>query len=128
MLNYLIKYGIDNQNNSTDIEDLDVNDRLVLQEQINRTRKNQFKLIKLTDDIQNKILDTQIEIRKLTSDIISNNDGSKTRNDLFNTNDEYLELEAKLDALKSGLNIVNQQIDMCKSDLRILNSVFYNKF
>ena len=127
MLNYLIKYGISCQNND-DFNDLDINDRLVLQEQINRVRKNQMKLIKLTDDIQDKIINVQNEIRQLTSEIVKNNPDTRNRNDLFNTNDDYLELEAQLDAFKSGLSIVNQQIDMCKSDLRILNSVFYNKF
>lgn len=127
MLNYLIKYGVHCQNND-DFNDLDINDRLVLQEQINRVRKNQMKLIKLTDDIQDKIINVQNEIRQLTSEIVKNNPDTRNRNDLFNTNGDYLELEAQLDAFKSGLSIVNQQIDMCKSDLRILNSVFYNKF
>lgn len=125
MLDYLINYGV--QRHNFDYQDIDINDRLALQDQINEVRKNYSKLLSLLDDVQGKYLDCAARLAKKSKEIISEYEGART-NAAFNTNDEYLMLEAEQQALKNGMNMINAQIDYCKSDLRILNSVFYNKF
>lgn len=125
MLNYLINYGV--KKHEIKYEDIDINDRLMLQEQINQVRRNYSQLLELLDEVQGKYLECSNKISKKSKELIQNNDGSRN-NTIFTTNDEYLELEAEQLALKNGMNMINAQIDYCKSDLRILNSVFYNKF
>lgn len=90
-------------------------------------RKNYSNLLSLLDDVQGKSLDCTSRLSKKSKEIISESTNSRN-NSLFTTNDEYLEIEAEMQALKSGMNMINAQIDFCKNDLRILNSVFYNKF
>lgn len=125
MLEYLIDYGIQKQ--PMEFEELDINDRMELQHQINSTRKSYLKLLNLYNDIQGKFIDANSELSQRTKDLISNSDGQRG-NKIFNTDQEYIKLEAKIDALKAGMGMVQSQIDYYKSDLRILNSVFYNKF
>lgn len=125
MLDYLINYGV--ERHVVDYQDIDINDRLMLQEQINTVRKSYSKLLALLDDIQGKYLDVTSRLASKSKEIITEYQGSRT-NIAFNTNDDYIELEAEQQALKSGMNMINAQIDYCKNDLRILNSVFYNKF
>ena len=98
-----------------------------MQSQINGVRKNYHKSLVLLDDIQNKFLETQSELSRRSKELLANNSGVRN-NVLFSSDDKYLELEAKLEALKIGLSMVNSQIEYYKNDLRILNSVFYNKF
>lgn len=125
MLDYLINYGV--KRHEFNYDDIDINDRLALQDQINTVRRNYSQLLSLLDDVQGKYLDCNARLAKKSKEIINEAQGSRT-NAVFATNDEYLELEAEQQALKSGMNMINAQIDYCKNDLRILNSVFYNKF
>ena len=125
MIDYLLNYGV--KRNTIDCQDLDVNDRLQLQDQINNARQNYSKLLELLDDIQGKYIDCSIRLSRKTKELIEQNEGVKN-NSLFNCNDEYLALETEIQALKTGISMVNEQIDFYKNDLRILNSVFYNKF
>ena len=53
---------------------------------------------------------------------------NKRVNILLSTDVEYIELEAKRDALRAGLSMVKENLDQCRSDLRILNSAMYQKF
>lgn len=125
MLDYLINYGVKKHN--MDYQDIDINDRLALQDQINEVRKNYSKLLNLLDDVQSKYLDCNSRLAKKSKEIIIEAQGTRS-NAAFSSNDEYLEIEAEQQALKSGISMINAQIDYCKNDLRILNSVFYNKF
>lgn len=125
MLDYLTNYGI--QKHSIDYEDIDINDRLLLQDQINQARKNYSKLLSLLDDVHNKYLICIEKIAKRSKDVIGQNSGTRLNN-AFSTDDEYLTLDAEAQALKSGMTMINAQIDFYKNDLKILNSVFYNKF
>lgn len=126
MFDYLVNYGI--QRHTFDYSDIDVNDRMALQDQINKVRRDYSDLLLLLDDIQGKILDCNERLSKRSKEIISNSEGSRGINSILNNDDEYLTLEAEQQALKTGASMVNAQIDFCKNDLRILNSVFYNKF
>lgn len=125
MFDYLLNYGV--EKTTFNYEDVDIDDRLQLQSQINGVRKNYHKSLVLLDDIQNKFLETQSELSRRSKELLSNNSGVRN-NVLFSSDDKYVELEAKLEALKIGLSMVNSQIEYYKNDLRILNSVFYNKF
>lgn len=125
MFDYLINYGI--QKTTIDYFDLDVNDRLQLEGQINLVRKNYNKLLTLLDDIQGKYLDCTAKLSKRAKELIGEGTGTRNNN-IFMSDDDYVSLEAEQQALKSGMNMINAQIDYCKNDLRILNSVFYNKF
>lgn len=126
MFDYLVNYGI--QKHSVNYEEIDINDRLLLQDQINSARKNYSKLISLLDDVHNKYLNCASKMSKITKRITLENVGVRTTNSHFATDDEYMSLDAELQALKSGMAMINTQIDFYKNDLKILNSVFYNKF
>lgn len=125
MFEYLLNYGINKH--TVDYEDLDINDRLALQDQINNVRKNYHNMLSLLDYVQGKYLECTEKLSKRTKDIISEQQGTRN-NSVFNSDDEYLALEAEQTALKNGMTMINAQIDFYKNDLRILNSVFYNKF
>ena len=125
MLEYLINYGV--KKHTVDHSDIDINDRLALQDQINQVRRNYSDLLSLFDDVQSKSLDCTARLSRKSKEIISEGQGTRN-NAAFITNDEYLEIDAEMQALKSGMTMINAQIDFCKNDLRILNSVFYNKF
>lgn len=127
MLDYLTNYGI--KRHTVDYNDIDINDRMMLQDQVNGVRQNYSKLLELADNIQDKILEVSKDISKRTKEIIQESKIQNIKaNEMFSTDEDYLSLEIELQALKSGLSMVNNQIEFCKSDLRILNSVFYNKF
>lgn len=125
MFEYLTNYGI--KKYDTNYTELDINDRLELQSQINDARKNYYKLLSLLDEVQQKYLLTSTKLSKRSKEIIQNNISIRSNN-AFNSDDEYVALEVECQALKAGMNMINAQIDFCKNDLRILNSVFYNKF
>lgn len=126
MFDYLMNYGV--KNFSTKYEEVDINDRLALQDQINEVRKNYFDLLALLDDVQSKYLECTKNISKRTKELIAENVDSKITNSIFSSDIEYIQLESQQQALKAGMSMINNQIDYYKNDLRILNSVFYNKF
>lgn len=125
MLDYLINYGVETK--SLEYEDIDVNDRLLLQDQINTARKNYARCLKLLDEIQGKYVGCSKELTKRVKQISMNATTSRLNTALQN-DDKYIELESEQTAYKIGIDMVKNQIDYYKNDLRILNSVFYNKF
>lgn len=127
MLDYLVNYGVKRHN--FDVNEIDVVDKMALQEQLNDTRRRYAEAVNLLDDINSKSLECSLNLTRLSKEIIeeSISEGKKS-NVLFSTNEEYILLEAQQEAFKAGLKIVNEQIDFYKSDLRILNSVLYSKF
>lgn len=127
MTDWLVQYGI--KRHKVDYDEIDVNDRLRLEEQINASRKNWHELLSLLDDIQGKYVEINLEISNLVKNVTEESIESGIRlNQLLSINDKYITLEAQQKALSAGMSMVNNQIDFCKNDLRILNSVFYNKF
>lgn len=125
MFDYLVNYGIKKYQINHD--DLDINDRLMLQEQINKVRKNYSSLLNLLDDVQERYLNVSKKLTNRSKEIIESSNGARVNN-IYSSDDEYISLEAEQQALKTGMQMINAQIDFCKNDLRILNSVFYNKF
>lgn len=125
MLDYLINYGVETK--SLEYEDIDVNDRLLLQDQINTARKNYARCLKLLDEIQGKYVECSKELTKRVKQI-SMDPATSRLNTALQNDDKYIELESEQTAYKIGIDMVKNQIDYYKNDLRILNSVFYNKF
>lgn len=125
MFDYLVNYGI--KKHQINHDDLDINDRLMLQEQINKVRKNYSSLLNLLDDVQERYLNVSKKLTNRSKEIIESSNGTRVNN-IYSSDDEYISLEAEQQALKTGMQMINAQIDFCKNDLRILNSVFYNKF
>ena len=125
MLNYLLDYGV--KSHTINYEELDINDRLMLQDQINKVRKNYYELLNLLDVVQDKYLECTKNMSKRAKELIASDGGSRT-NSLLSSDEKYVTLEAESSALKTAMTMINGQIDFAKSDLRILNSVFYNKF
>ena len=125
MFEYLTNYGI--KKHVVEYSEIDINDKLMLEEQINKARKNYHELLQLLDEVQAKYLECTKNLSKRSKEIIEQN-FDKVRNNAFNSDEEYISLEAEQQALKAGMNMINAEIDFCKNDLRILNSVFYNKF
>lgn len=125
MLDYLINYGVETK--ALEYEDIDVNDRLLLQDQINTARKNYARCLKLLDEIQGKYVECSKELTKRVKQI-SMDPATSRLNTALQNDDKYIELESEQTAYKIGIDMVKNQIDYYKNDLRILNSVFYNKF
>ena len=125
MLDYLINYGI--KNHTISYEELDVIDKMQLQDQINKVRREYYDLLKLLDEVQSKNLEITKKLSNRSKELISENITSRT-NVILNSDDEYIELESEQLALKSGISMINNQLEFCKTDLKILQSVFYNKF
>lgn len=128
MLEYLVNYGINRHN--VDYEDVDVNDRMALQDQINEKRREYHQLLELLDSIQDETIKCNRKLKEKTKEIIDDctAKGERITSATYSSDDDYLELETEKEALRMGANMVSNWIDFCKNDLRILNSVFYNKF
>lgn len=125
MFEYLKKYGV--KTPQIEFDEIDINDRLRLQDQINLTRRNYNSLLKLFDQVQQEFLEVGVQMSKRYKEI-NNESVERVTNSTLNMDDLYTELEFKQQALKSGLAEIQMSIEFCKSDLRVLNSVFYNKF
>ena len=64
MLKYLINYDIETEIKNEDIiteYEIDINDRMILQEQVNNIRKTYFRLIKLFDELQANLVSFESE-------------------------------------------------------------------
>jgi hypothetical protein len=129
MIEYLMNYGVKGvqKQSSFKFEDLNVDDRLALQDQINMVRKRYFQLMEVLDDVQARLLAVSKRIAQRSKLLIESN-GATRSNAIFQSDNEYLEADAEREALKAGMKMINEQLDFYKNDLRILNSVFYNKF
>lgn len=129
MLQYLLNYDVD-ADNITDIDlecDLDINDKTILQDQINNVRKSYYKLIKLYDSIQGEYLQAKTELatklRKYQIDI----ENKVERANAIAADLEVLNLQEKIDALKESLKTVDNELTFIKADIRILTNSMYTK-
>lgn len=130
MLQWLVRYGVDRQRSfEIEFQELDIHDKLALERQINDMRRNCHQLLSLMDEIQGKLVDVKRRIALHVKDVTVqvNLHGGKINQEL-NQDDKYVELEAERDALSAGLSLVQNELDQCRSDLRILNSAMYQKF
>ena len=131
MFNFLENYGVkvSSELSNQEFDEVDIIDKLKLGDQINSCRKRHNDLISLMEEINVSLLDVSAQITLLTKEIVEESKATGVRaNDIFNTNDKYIELTVKKEALRVGLSMVNESLDFVKTDLRILNSTMYNKF
>ena len=127
MLNYLLAYGVSQK--APRFEEIDINDKMALESQINTTRKNYFDLLKLMDEIDGKLLEVKQKISAKSKTVIEDAKKQGVRpNELYSTDEDYLKLDFEREALMAGKEMISKQITFIQSDLRILNSTFYNKF
>ena len=124
-LEYLMNYGV--KQHTMDYADLDVNDRMELQDQINKSRREYYDLLQLLDEVQFKLLNCNKRLTERTKELLAESGNSRI-NSILSSDDIYVGLDTEAQALKTAISMINDQIDFCKNDLRILNSVFYNKF
>lgn len=108
-------------------EELDISDRSILQEQINKTRQATLKLIRIQDDFRGDRLDISKKMSAIKREINLQNPKRNDRLDAIESNDEYQILSAKKEALDIALGTIGMQIDFLKSDLRILTNAMYNR-
>lgn len=108
-------------------EELDISDRSILQEQINKTRQATLKLIRIQDGFRGDRLDISEKMSAIKREINLQNSKRNNRLDAIENNDEYQILSAKKEALDIALGTIGMQIDFLKSDLRILTNAMYNR-
>ena len=125
MLNYLINFS--EEDIPEVIEDLDISDRLILQSQINETRKAHIKLIRMYDEIKGKRLECSKRIANIKRDIYTNYDNRTTRSDIIATNQELIDLNDTIEAYDTALETIKNHIEFLKSDIRILTNSMYNR-
>lgn len=127
MIEWLTNYGV--KRASWDPQDLDVYDKLHLQDQINAVRRQWVELLQCLDSTQERLLQINLEMSQLVRDMNEKAtvDGVRV-NSLLSVSDDYIKLEAQQKALQVAIGMINSQLDLCKSDIRILNSAMYGKF
>lgn len=108
-------------------DDIDINDATILQEQLNFARKSLYDLIQVYTKIQNSMLDLRKDLleRKNT---LREKAGKGELTKLLDEDEQYNEITWQIEAYKVGMTITQEQIDMVKSDIRILTSSMYKKF
>lgn len=125
MLKYLLSF--DESELPSIPEELDISDRSILQEQINKTRQASLKLIRIQDDFRGDRLNISEKMSSIKREINLQNPKRNDRLDAIENNDEYQILNAKKEALDVALGTIGMQIDFLKSDLRILTNAMYNR-
>ena len=129
MLKYLLDFDIDSSVDKIEIiEDLDITDKTILQEQINKVRKSYKELLDLFDSLKNDRIKTNESLLDKRRSVYLEYVGRTERADVLNTDEEILELQSKISAIDDAMNTVKGYIDFLKSDLRILGNSQYSKF
>lgn len=115
MFEWLTNYGV--KQHEFEHKDLNIDDRLMLQDQINDVRKSYHDMLILLDEVQGMYDENA---RKMAAKIKTLNAKSIEENVrvtlIMNSDDEYLELDATQKALSAALSMINNQIDYFKSD------------
>jgi uncharacterized protein YueI len=128
-LKYLLEFDVKSEVPEIEIlEDLDIEDKTILQKQINQSRKSYRQLIELYDSLQedkSKIL-SKLSFKK--QNFYINFANRNDRSEAIAKDKEMSELEETVNALSDAMQTVKNYIDYVKSDLKILNGSMYNKF
>jgi predicted nuclease with TOPRIM domain len=129
MLQYLLNYDVDPDNIvEIDLEyDLDINDKTILQEQINNVRRSYYDLIKLYDNIQGEYMQAKTELANKLRNYQINFENKNDRIAAISKDLEILNLEEKVEALKESLKTVDNQLTFIKADIKILTNSMYNR-
>lgn len=126
MLEYLINYGVSKKD--FDIDDIDIEDKAVLESQINKCRKKISEYIVLKDSVQAKYIEVSRKISNKSKAIIESLESPSMKSNAFATDEEYLELDAEKEAYKISIGMIDNMINFYQTDLQVLRSTFYSKF
>ena len=126
MLEYLINYGVSKKD--FDIDDIDIEDKAVLESQINKCRKKISEYIVLKDSVQAKYIEVYRKISNKSKAIIESLESPSMKSNAFATDEEYLELDAEKEAYKISIGMIDNMINFYQTDLQVLRSTFYSKF
>lgn len=128
MYDYLINEGVEKPSETDSLEvDIDITDRLILESQLNRNRRDSLKLIHSQDALYEQYIAVTKEISRLDAQHFSEIEGSKNITSIRADDLEYQEAKIKLEAIKLALKSVDSQIALLKQDARILTNTMYNK-
>lgn len=132
MLQYLMNFGIEPKEDIEKVDEmlnieLDINDRTILQEQFNNSRRAQLKLLKINDELQAELLAQKSKLAKLTRELYINNDSRSDITKAMQTDLEIIAVNETIEALQMSLKTVSNHLDLVKSDVRMLNSSMYNR-
>ena len=128
MLEYLLNYDIDADNDSQDLDfELDITDHTILQEQINTVRKSYFNLIKLYDKIQSEYMKAKTALSSKNQKYYLDYSSRAERLDAIAKDQSITNLQEKIEATKEAIKTIENQLAFIKSDLRLLGNSMYNK-
>ena len=133
MLKYLLQFDVNadiseaEEINELLNNEIDINDRIMIQEQINNSRKAYRKLIVLFDNLQNDLFENENKLNKLMRNVYLNCDNRVDASKIMQTDPEIIAVKEAIEALKMSMKTVSNHMDLVKSDLSILNSAMYNK-
>ena len=133
MLKYLLQFNVNadiseaEEINELLNSEIDINDRIMIQEQINNSRKAYRKLIVLFDNLQNDLFENENKLNRLMRNVYLNCDNRVDASKIIQTDPEIIAVKEAIEALKMSMKTVSNHMDLVKSDLRILNSAMYNK-
>ena len=130
MLKYLINYDIETEIKNEDIMteyEIDINDRMILQEQVNNIRKSYFRLIKLYDELQANMINFESEKDKKIAYYLTKFSNRNERIENQSSDIELIDINTKILATKEAMKTVGNQIDFIRNDLRFLSNSMYNK-
>lgn len=129
MLKYLLDFDVNASMDEIEIvQDLDITDKTMLEEQINKTRRSYKNLLDLFDDLKNDRNKATDALLSKKQNIYLEFSGRTERSDVLNTDEEIIELQSKINAINDAMDTVKSYIDFLKSDLRILSNSQYSKF
>jgi hypothetical protein len=127
MLEYLLNYGSTIKDDVNTDYDLDITDKTILQEQINKVRHSYNKLIKLLESIQGEAVSSKQELAKLVNSYSIDYSNRNERVKAISEDENIIDLKSKVEALEGSIKIVNEQINLIKIDLRILGNSMYER-
>ena len=130
MLKYLINYDIETEIKNEDIMteyEIDINDRMILQDQVNNIRKSYFRLIKLYDELQANMINFESEKDKKIAYYLTKFSNRNERIENQSSDIELIDINTKILATKEAMKTVSNQIDFIRNDLRFLSNSMYNK-
>lgn len=130
MLKYLLDFGIKTEIDKADISlnyEIDINDITILQDQLNKTRKIHYDLIKLNDQLQGEYMIKKSALSKKLREFNIDYSNRTERLNAMGIDIDYAEINDSIEAIKEGMRTIGNKLDFVKSDLRILTNSMYRK-
>lgn len=119
MLEQLVNFGKEVDPSVKEFNEIDITDKLMLEEQVNAARKAWFKTLEIIDGVRADIIKNESEIRKIKA-------GKKAAELLLD--EEYRKVMEKSDILQAQLSAAQGLLDFHKFSAKMLNSSMYSKF